>query len=49
MRNGPSEYAFYLDAVGHQTDPAMAAAIERLTKLGRFVKVFGSYPLVCQS
>ena len=49
VRNRAWEYAFFLDAAGHQTEPSMAAAIAQLNKLGRFVKVLGSYPLVCQS
>ncbi len=43
-RVGTWEYMFYLDLVGHQRDPGLAAAIAELKGLAPFLKVLGSYP-----
>src|SRR5262245_21618423 len=43
-RVGIWEYMFHLDLVGHQRDPALAAAIAELKGLAPFLKVLGSYP-----
>jgi chorismate mutase / prephenate dehydratase len=38
------EYNFYIDIVGHQDDPAVAAALAELKTKAQFYKVVGSYP-----
>ena len=38
------EYVFFTDIEGHRKDPAVAQAIEELTKVSRMVRVLGSYP-----
>jgi chorismate mutase/prephenate dehydratase len=43
-RVGTWEYVFYLDLVGHQRDPGLAAALAELKGLAPFLKVLGSYP-----
>jgi prephenate dehydratase len=40
----PWEYAFYLDAVGKQADPAMTRALGNLEQMAEMVRVLGSYP-----
>ena len=35
---------FYLDVVGHQRDPGLAAALAELKGLAPFLKLLGSYP-----
>ncbi len=37
-------YIFLLDCHGHRTDPAVAAALDRLAQETTMLKVFGSYP-----
>lgn len=37
-------YIFLIDLEGHQHDPVVAAALDRLRGLAEMVKVFGSYP-----
>lgn len=37
-------YIFLIDLEGHQEDPAVATALDRLRRLAETVKVFGSYP-----
>jgi chorismate mutase/prephenate dehydratase len=43
-RIGTWEYMFYLEIVGHEHDPAVAAALTELKGLAPFLKVLGSYP-----
>jgi chorismate mutase/prephenate dehydratase len=38
------QYVFFLDLEGHETDPKVARALERLEGQSDMVKVFGSYP-----
>lgn len=49
IRTRGEEYGFYIDAFGHQQEPALQAALFKLNSLCSFVKVFGSYPLVYHS
>ncbi len=43
-RTGLWEYLFFVDLVGHQGDPAVAAALAELRQKAPFMKVLGSYP-----
>lgn len=43
-RTGQWEYYFYVDLEGHQSDPAVAAALAEVIARAPFVKIFGSYP-----
>lgn len=43
-RNGRWEYHFFIDLQGHQTELAVAKALEQLKKNASFLKVLGSYP-----
>jgi chorismate mutase/prephenate dehydratase len=43
-RQGNWEYYFYIDLLGHRTDPAVAAALEELKRNAAFFKLVGSYP-----
>ena len=43
-RNGRWEYYFFIDLQGHQTEPAVAKALDQLRKNASFLKVLGSYP-----
>ena len=43
-RQGTWEYYFYIDVIGHQRDPAVAAALAELKSNAAFFKVAGSYP-----
>ncbi len=38
------EYNFYIDVMGHQSDPTVAAALLELKSKAAFYKVVGSYP-----
>ena len=38
------EYYFYIDFIGHQSDPNCLAAIEELSDISNFFRVLGSYP-----
>jgi chorismate mutase/prephenate dehydratase len=38
------EYIFFLDLVGHISDPEVAAAVQELKGCCQFVKILGSYP-----
>ena len=38
------EYVFYIDIVGHRSEPAVARALEELRHRAGFVKELGSYP-----
>ena len=40
----PWEYVFFLDFMGHRTDPGMHQILDDFSKNTRFVKIFGSYP-----
>jgi len=39
------EYNFYLDFVGHISDPKINSVIDKLKKNTKFLKIIGSYPL----
>ena len=39
------EYNFYLDFVGHISDPKINSVIDELKKNTKFLKIIGSYPL----
>lgn len=43
-RQGDWEYYFYIDLIGHQDDPPVAAALSELRANAAFCKVIGSYP-----
>jgi chorismate mutase/prephenate dehydratase len=43
-RTGLWEYLFFVDLVGHVTDPTVAAAVGELQKKAPFLKILGSYP-----
>lgn len=44
-RTGLWEYVFFVDLEGHQSDPAVARALEALGARAAFLKVLGSYPV----
>ena len=44
-RTGVWVYHFYIDVEGHETEPAVAAALAELKGRAGFFKVLGSYPL----
>lgn len=44
-RSGEWEYFFYIDLVGHPSDPAVGAALTELKQLCAFYKVLGTYPV----
>jgi chorismate mutase/prephenate dehydratase len=48
IRNRMWESVFFIDALGHQSDPGLAGVIQQLSSLSSSVKVLGSYPLVCR-
>ena len=39
------EYNFYLDFVGHISDPKISSVLDNLKKNTKFLKIIGSYPL----
>ncbi|HVO89377.1 MAG TPA: prephenate dehydratase [Casimicrobiaceae bacterium] len=43
-RTGLWEYLFFVDIVGHQADPSVAAALAELAQRAPFLKLLGSYP-----
>lgn len=43
-RTGQWEYYFYIDLLGHRTDPAVAKALAELREEVAFFKLLGSYP-----
>lgn len=43
-RTGLWEYLFFVDLVGHVSDPAVAAAVSELRQKAPFLKMLGSYP-----
>jgi chorismate mutase / prephenate dehydratase len=43
-RQGTWEYYFYIDLLGHQSDPNVAAALAQIKSNSAFYKVVGSYP-----
>jgi chorismate mutase / prephenate dehydratase len=43
-RTGLWEYLFYVDLAGHETDPAVAAALRELVEKAPMIKILGSYP-----
>ncbi|MGE4124363.1 MAG: prephenate dehydratase [Pusillimonas sp.] len=44
-RTGQWEYYFYVDLVGHQSEPAVQATLVALKQRAAFFKVLGSYPV----
>ncbi len=45
LKNRSWEYAFFVDILGHEEDPAIKAACRELEKECAFFKIFGSYPM----
>jgi len=43
-RTGLWEYLFFVDLVGHRSDPPVAAALAELREKAPFLKLLGSYP-----
>lgn len=43
-RRRPWEYLFFIDISGHQSDPAIAAALDQLRSRASMLEVLGSYP-----
>ena len=43
-RTGLWEYLFFVDLVGHETDPPVAAALGELDEKAPMLKILGSYP-----
>jgi chorismate mutase / prephenate dehydratase len=43
-RQGSWEYYFYIDLIGHQQDPAVAAALDEIRAHAAYFKSLGSYP-----
>jgi chorismate mutase / prephenate dehydratase len=43
-RQGQWEYTFFIDLVGHPSEPHMHAVLEELKSLCAFYKVLGTYP-----
>ena len=43
-RQGNWEYYFYIDLIGHQDDPPVAAVLAEIRERAAFYKVVGSYP-----
>ena len=43
-RTGLWEYLFFVDIMGHASDPPVAAALAELTQKAPFLKLLGSYP-----
>lgn len=43
-RTGLWEYLFFVDVIGHETDPAVAMALAQLRKKAPMLKLLGSYP-----
>lgn len=43
-RRGTWDYVFFIDAEGHQSDPAVAAALAAVGSQVSFLKILGSYP-----
>jgi chorismate mutase/prephenate dehydratase len=43
-RTGLWEYLFFVDLIGHETDPPVAAALAELRKKAPMLKLLGSYP-----
>ncbi|WJJ93363.1 prephenate dehydratase [Neopusillimonas aromaticivorans] len=44
-RTGQWEYYFYVDLMGHQSEPAVQATLAALKQRAAFFKVLGSYPV----
>lgn len=44
-RTGQWEYYFYVDVLGHQTEPVLVKTLAQLKKRSAFFKVLGSYPV----
>lgn len=44
-RTGQWEYYFYVDLIGHQSEPAIQATLAALKQRAAFFKVLGSYPV----
>ncbi len=43
-RQGNWEYYFYIDLIGHQADPPVAAALQELKSNAAYYRLVGSYP-----
>ncbi|HVO96901.1 MAG TPA: prephenate dehydratase [Bryobacteraceae bacterium] len=43
LRGKPWEYLFYLDLLGHSSDPAVKKALGHLEELADFIRVLGTY------
>jgi chorismate mutase/prephenate dehydratase len=47
-RSGLWEYVFFIDVEGHQSEPAVRAALEGLRERAAFLRILGSYPAASQ-
>lgn len=44
LRTSRWEYCFFVDILGHQDDPEVAAMLRKMSEVSTGLKVFGSYP-----
>ncbi|MSQ67124.1 MAG: prephenate dehydratase [Gammaproteobacteria bacterium] len=44
LRQGPWEYVFFVDIEGHQSEPAVAAALAQVAERSSQLRILGSYP-----
>lgn len=45
LRGKGWDYAFYVEVDGHETDRAMVAALDRVSRSTKYLRVLGSYPV----
>jgi chorismate mutase/prephenate dehydratase len=44
-RLGKWDYLFFVDIEGHESDPAVAAALAEVRDRAAFLKILGAYPV----